>query len=154
MHVCVAPRDQRQRLTARAVIILACSLAAGCSGKACGHGFEVDFASGRDPSDAINIAWTLDPSPPIAGTPLVVRMTLRDRDQKPVIGARLRLEGLMSHPGMAPVVADAVERGEGTYEAPLQFTMAGDWILLVTGQLADGSQLKKRIEIAGVRPAS
>ena len=32
--------------------------------------------------------------------------------------------------------------------------MAGDWILLVTGQLADGSPLKKQIEIAGVRPAS
>jgi hypothetical protein len=81
-------------------------------------------------------------------------MTLRDRDQKPVTGARLRLEGLMSHPGMAPVVADVVERDAGTYDAPLQFTMAGDWILLVTGQLADGTPLNKRIEIAGVRPAS
>ena len=48
----------------------------------------------------------------------------------------------MSHPGMAPVVADVVERGDGVYDAPLQFTMAGDWILLVTGQLADGRGLK------------
>ena len=41
---------------------------------------------------------------------------------------------------MAPVVADVIERGDGEYEAPLQFTMAGDWILLVTGQLPDGSR--------------
>ena len=144
MHVCVAPRAQRQRLTARAaraVTVLVCSLAAGCAG-------------GGDPSDAISITWTLDPSPPLVGTPVVARMMLRHPDQKPVTGARLRLEGLMSHPGMAPVVAEVVERGDGAYDAPLQFTMAGDWILLVTGQLADGRQLKKRIEIAGVRPAS
>ena len=148
MHVCVAPRAQRQRLTARAaraVIVLVCSLAR--------RGLCV--ADRRpDPSNAISITWTLDPSPPLVGTPVVARMTLRDRDQKPVTGARLRLEGLMSHPGMAPVVAEVVERGDGAYDAPLQFTMAGDWILLVTGQLADGRQLKKRIEIAGVRPAS
>ena len=157
MHVCVEPRAQRQRLTARAaraVIVLVCSLAAGCTGRACGYGFDVHSDRGPDPDNAINIAWTLEPSPPIVGTPVVARITLRDRDQKPVIGARLRLEGLMSHPGMAPVVAEVVERGDGAYDAPLQFTMAGDWILLVTGQLADGSQLKKQIEIAGVRPAS
>jgi hypothetical protein len=139
VHVCVAPRAQRQRLTA--VTVLVCSLAAGCAG-------------GGDPSDAISITWMLDPSPPLVGTPVVARMMLRHSDQKPVTGARLRLEGLMSHPGMAPVVAEVVERGDGAYDAPLQFTMAGDWILLVTGQLADGRQLKKRIEIAGVRPAS
>ncbi len=60
----------------------------------------------------------------------------------------------MSHPGMAPVTAALVEKSDGTYEAPLQLTMAGDWIVLVTGQLAGGGQLKKQIEIAGVRPSS
>jgi predicted small secreted protein len=144
----VGPRARRPRLTA--IVVLACGLAAGCSGRACGYGVDVHVASG----DAVSVAWTIEPSPPVAGTPVVARMTIRDRDQKPVIGARLRLEGLMSHPGMAPVVADVVERGEGAYEAPLQFTMAGDWILLVTGELPGGLQFKKQIEIAGVRPAS
>jgi len=148
--MCVAPRAQRQRVAA--LIILACSLAAGCAGTGCGVDFH--WHSEGDSGDAVSVTWTLDPSPPTVGTPVVARMTLRDLAQKPVIGARLRLEGLMSHPGMAPVVADVVERGNGVYDAPLQFTMAGDWILLVTGQLADGRQLKKRIEIAGVRPAS
>ena len=88
------------------------------------------------------------------GTSIAVRLTLRGRDQKPVTGAHLRLEGLMSHPGMAPVSAAVVERGTGEYEAPLQFTMAGDWILIVTGELPDGMPFKKQIEISGVRPAS
>ena len=148
MHVCVASRAQRRVLTA--VVIFACSLATACAAPGC------DVHSDRQPesSGAINVSWTLDPSPPFAATPTVVRLTLRDRDQKPVTGARLRLEGLMSHPGMAPVTTAVTERGNGEYEAPLQFTMAGDWILLVTGELPGGGQIKKQIEINGVRPAS
>jgi hypothetical protein len=126
----------------------------GCTGRACGYGVDIHTSRGSDQGDAITVSWTLDPAPPVAGTPIVVRVTLRDRNQKPVTGARLRLEGLMSHPGMAPVTAALVEKGVGTYEAPLQFTMAGDWIVLVTGELAGGGQLKKQIEIAGVRPSS
>jgi hypothetical protein len=104
-----------------------------------------------DPADAIRVSWTLDPSPPVVGTLIVVRLTLSDSAQQPVTGARLRLEGLMSHPGMAPVNATVVERGNGDYEAPLQFTMAGDWILVVAGELPGGIQIKKQIEINGVR---
>jgi hypothetical protein len=112
------------------------------------------WPGGREASNAVDVAWTLDPSPPVVGTPIVVRLSLRDADRKPILGARLRLEGLMSHPGMAPVTTAVVERGNGDYEAPLQFTMGGDWILRVTGQLADGGAVEKQIEINGVRPAS
>ena len=146
--MCVASRAQRRVLTA--VVILLCSLAAGCAASGC----DVHWDRERESSGAISVSWTLDPSPPFAATPTVVRLTLRDRDQKPVTGARLRLEGLMSHPGMAPVTATVTERGNGEYEGPLQFTMAGDWILLVTGELPGGGQIKKQIEINGVRPAS
>jgi len=140
VHVCVAPRAQRRVLTAAFVFVCSLSCLAGCAP--------------TDPAEAIRVSWTLDPSPPVVGQAIVARLTLRDADQKPITGARLRLEGLMSHPGMAPVIAAVVERGDGTYDAALRFTMAGDWILLVTGQLPDGIPLRKQIEIAGVRPAS
>jgi hypothetical protein len=106
-----------------------------------------------NPSDQIDASWTLDPSPPSVGTPLVARIMLHDRSQTPVVGARLRLEGQMSHPGMMPVVADLTERGGGVYEARMQLTMAGDWILVVTGELRDGTRIVKQIDLAGVRPA-
>jgi hypothetical protein len=136
--VCVGPRTQRRVLTA--ALVLVCIGLAGCGP--------------TDPADAVHVSWTLDPSPPATGAPIVARFTLRDAEQKPITGAHLRLEGLMSHPGMAPVTAVVTERGNGEYEAPLQFTMAGDWILLVTGELPGGVAIKKQIEINGVRPAS
>jgi len=136
--VCVGPRTQRRVLTA--VLVFAWIGLAGCRPP--------------EPADAIHVSWTLDPSPPVMGTPIVARLTLRDAKQKPITGAHLRLEGLMSHPGMAPVTAVVTERGNGDYDAPLQFTMAGDWILLVTGELPGGAAIKKQIEINGVRPPS
>jgi hypothetical protein len=57
----------------------------------------------------------------------------------------------MSHPGMMPVVVPVAERGEGVYEARLAFTMAGDWLLVVDGDLPDGGRLTRQLEIAGVR---
>ena len=98
--------------------------------------------------------WTLDPSPPVVGEAITAHVTLRDAGQAPVTGARLRLEGMMSHPGMAPVIAAVVERGDGNYDAALRFSMAGDWILLLTGELPGGEPFEKEIEINGVRPAS
>jgi hypothetical protein len=78
---------------------------------------------------------------------------MRDKTGEPVRGARLRLEGHMSHPGMAPVTAAVTERGEGVYEAGFRFSMAGDWILVVTGDVPGVGRLTRQIEVAGVRPS-
>jgi hypothetical protein len=52
----------------------------------------------------------------------------------------------MTHPGMAPVLSTAVERDAGVYQIPLQLTMPGSWILLLTGTLPDGRGLDHRID--------
>ena len=59
----------------------------------------------------------------------------------------------MSHAGMAPVLASATERAPGVYAMPFAFTMRGDWALLVSVILTDGSRLERRIDVANVRPA-
>jgi len=104
-------------------------------------------------AEDVSIEWKLTPAPPIVGTPALGEITLRDRAHRPVHGARLQVVGLMSHPGMAPVFPAVTERGDGVYQVHLQFTMGGDWILLVTGLLPDGRKFSHQIDIANARPA-
>jgi hypothetical protein len=104
-------------------------------------------------ADDVSVEWKMTPRLPIVGTAAIGEMTLRDHARRPVRGARLQIEGHMSHPGMAPVIAAAAERGDGVYEVRLQFTMSGDWILLVTGSLPDGRRLNHRIDTTHARPA-
>jgi hypothetical protein len=92
-------------------------------------------------------AWSLSPQPPTMG-PGTLTFTMAEA------GARLRVEGHMAHPGMAPVLAEARDLGRGRYQADLTFTMAGDWFLIVSGALPDGRRVEHRIDIAGVRPRS
>lgn len=104
----------------------------------------------RTPSVAndVRVEWKITPSPPLAGAATLAELTLRDGARRPVRGARLRVEGHMSHPGMAPVMATAAERDDGVYEVRLQFTMRGEWILLVTGELPDGRRINQRIDVS------
>ena len=68
-------------------------------------------------------------------------------------GATLRLEAHMTHPGMAPALADAVERSPGRYETTVHFSMAGDWVVLLKGRLPNGSPIDHRIDVGPVHPS-
>jgi hypothetical protein len=133
------PRDLRRLAPprARGLVLLAAGLMiASCSGRA---------------TTAATLSWTLTPQSAAVG-PAALTMTLRDRAGRAVTGARLRLEGHMTHPGMTPVVADAVERTPGVYVASFTFSMPGDWVLVVSATLPDGGRIEQRIEVANVGP--
>jgi hypothetical protein len=117
----------KAELAARCCIALCCWLAIGCN---------------RSASD-ITVTWTIEPTPPVTGVATVVRLTLHDQDRKPISGARLHLDAHMSHPGMAPVTADVIERGNGAYEARLFLSMTGAWVFVVTGELSDGRRINQ-----------
>jgi hypothetical protein len=131
----------RARVIVKMSVIVMMTLAVGaaigsCSGRATG---------------ATSLSWTLAPTSPAVG-PSTLTVTLRDPAGGAITGAKLRLEGHMSHPGMTPIVADAAEQTAGVYVARFTFTMPGDWVLLVSAALPDGERLEQRIEVPGVRP--
>jgi hypothetical protein len=107
----------------------------------------------RPPSDAlpeVSLRWTAQPEPPTTG-PLTLSLELSEH-QKPVAGAEVRVEGTMTHPGMAPVPATAGETSPGRYTARMDLSMAGDWVFLVDAKLRDGRTLHRQIDLPGVRP--
>lgn len=99
----------------------------------------------------IELTWSVTPAPPATG-PARFSAALADaRTRQPVRGAVVKLEGDMSHPGMKPVFGTAREIAPGRYEAPIEFTMAGDWVLLLDATLADGRTLQRQVLLPGVR---
>lgn len=106
--------------------------------------------SGESVPPVITIRHEITPQPARVGS-ATVTLRLSDPAGKAVTGARITLEGNMSHAGMAPVIAKAIETEPGQYQAPLELTMAGDWIVLLHLTLANGQRLERQFEIRGVR---
>lgn len=106
--------------------------------------------SSGDANPDITLNWEIESSPPRVGK-ATLNLTLRDSIDKLITGADVKLEGNMSHPGMKPVIAKAQEVGPGQYSAEMNFTMAGDWFVIVTTSLGDSTEVEKQIKIPGVR---
>jgi hypothetical protein len=90
------------------------------------------------------------PQPPKVG-PATITISLANIAGNPIAGARVYLEGNMTHPGMRPVFGEAGEVGSGRYQASLEFTMGGDWIIVVRANLPDGQKLEREFEVKGVQ---
>lgn len=98
---------------------------------------------------AVDVDWSLQPDPPRVG-PATLTLSLADSAGHPITGAAVQVEGNMSHAGMQPVFVEASETEAGRYATSLEFTMAGDWYLLVTVTLPEGRTVEHVIEVPGV----
>jgi YtkA-like len=95
------------------------------------------------------IAKEITPRPPQVG-PITVTFRLVD-DAKPAAGARITLEGDMTHAGMAPVFGDAQEIAPGEYRGQLVLNMGGDWVVLIHAVLPNGKKVEDQVDVNGVR---
>jgi len=86
------------------------------------------------------------PQPPRVGQ-VTITLQVTDTSGKTVSGARIKLEGNMSHAGMVPVFADAAEVEANRYRANMQLTMAGDWVVVVHLILPDGAKVERQFGI-------
>jgi hypothetical protein len=107
----------------------------------CGRG-------GNDLPD-VGVDLTIDPHPPQLG-PARITVELTDAGGQPIAGAKVELEGNMNHAGMVPVLARATEGPPGRYEADLEFSMGGDWFILVRADLPDGRSMERQVDVPGV----
>jgi hypothetical protein len=87
-----------------------------------------------DPNRSIEV--TLLTTPARVG-PAAVEVRLHTAGT-PVTGASVRVVGDMTHAGMVPVVANAVDLGGGIYRTEgFAFDMAGDWVITAEVRYAD-----------------
>jgi hypothetical protein len=113
---------------------------------------ELGCAPPSEDSAGLRLEWTLEPAEPRVG-PTTLQLALADDAGRPLAGADLEVEATMSHAGMETVFGTEVrEVAPGRYEVPLEFTMAGDWILIVKTELPDGREDERHLDVRGVRP--
>jgi hypothetical protein len=105
--------------------------------------------AGGDAAADVRTKLTIQPERPKVGA-ATATVTLTGQDNQPVRGAHVKLEGNMNHAGMRPVFAEAKEIGPGEYRADLEFTMGGDWFVLIDATLADGRKLHRKVDVPGV----
>lgn len=123
----------------RAVLIAACAalICAGCRGSSAPGGDE-------------QVRVTLSPEPPSVGS-AAISVELATARGEPLAGATVRVEGNMNHAGMKPSFADLAESTPGLYRGTLEFTMGGDWFLVIEARLPDGRRVEHRRDVPGVR---
>ena len=76
-----------------------------------------------------------------------LELFLEDPEGNPLEGALLEAKGDMTHAGMEPVFGTFDEFAGGYYHADFEWTMGGDWIVTITGVLADGREVVRTFEI-------
>jgi len=128
---------EMQRITKSAGVLLCTFALWGCR------------PADSEPSQA-NVRLDFDPSPPVVGD-AGVRLTLSDAAGKPLYGGKVVLEGNMNHAGMKPSFAELREVEPGRHVGTLKFTMGGDWFIIVTANMPDGSRIERKVEVQGVR---
>lgn len=98
----------------------------------------------------ISTKQEITPQPVRVGTAWVA-LQLADAAGKPVSHAAISVEADMSHPGMSPVFGNAQEIAPGSYQAPIDFNMAGDWVVLLHIRLADGRRMERQMDVRSVQ---
>ena len=133
----IAARPARAAASMRRVILALVLAAAAC-------------ARGGGAEPGVRIDCTIDPSPAAMG-PATIDVALADASGRPIEGADVHVEGNMNHAGMVPEMASANEVSPGVYRAAIEFTMGGDWYLLVEARLPDGRRVDRTIDVPNVR---
>ena len=125
-------------------------LTAFCALALCAGLFLGGCGRSRSPRADITVEHEILPDPPSVG-PSTVTLRLKDAAGRPLSGARVSLEGNMTHPGMRPVFSEARESAAGLYWSDFEFTMGGDWVVTVHVTLPDGRKVERLIDVKGVK---
>ncbi|MFO7661617.1 MAG: FixH family protein [Chloroflexota bacterium] len=99
-----------------------------------------------DDATGVDLNLVVVPAEAVVGNAGLL-ITLHDEAGIPIDGAEVAIRGDMTHAGMIPVLAVATGMGSGQYQADIEWTMAGDWIITITATLADGQIVEREFRL-------
>ena len=99
---------------------------------------------------SIQIDLRQEPEAPVVGESTLI-VTVRDANDQPINDAAVTVRGDMNHAGMTPVIETAKSGTDGEYSLPFEWTMAGDWIVEVTVELASGDVTSQTFDLQVTR---
>ena len=62
-----------------------------------------------------------------------------DEKDNPINDATIAVKADMTHAGMVAVLGNATEGDKGLYKVPFEWSMGGDWVIIVQATLPDGT---------------
>jgi hypothetical protein len=136
-------RDMRARhKAALRTLLWVLALAAVLAGAACTRRRAIP-----DEAPEIRLAAAFNPSPPAVGAGQLT-LSFVDSAGTPVGISSLEVKADMAHPGMTPWLAkiDSIEGTQVTL--PVEWSMAGDWLLQIEAELSDGRRLRRTLPAA------
>ena len=102
----------------------------------------------KSPEEAnVTMELSIAPNPPVVGAATLV-VTLQDRNGNPINDAKVGIRGDMNHAGMTPVIGEQSEGENGEYRIPFEWTMGGDWFVVVTATLRNGTVVEQQFDYA------
>ncbi len=99
---------------------------------------------------SLTITMEVTPNPPTVGMTTIDLQVLEATGQ-PLEGARVEVEGSMTHAGMVPEIAAADELAPGRYRAMVPLSMSGDWLITVAVHMADGRVVEQTLPLPTVK---
>ena len=129
----------QRRLTRLALLAAGLALALGVAG-GCRQ------AAVAEDTDSVRLRTLVLPTPPTVGKARLV-VTLSGASVATLNQATVSVVGHMTHPGMTPIVAPVTRTEPDIYEAAVDFTMPGSWLLVATVRFPDGRRLESKVPV-------
>ncbi|MEO5821470.1 MAG: FixH family protein [Vicinamibacteraceae bacterium] len=97
-------------------------------------------------TDSVLMRTLVLPTSPTVGNARLV-ITLSGASVATLNQATVTVVGHMTHPGMTPIVAPVTRTEPDVFEAAVDFTMPGSWLLVATVRFPDGRRLESNVPV-------
>jgi len=95
------------------------------------------IATQAAPGSAFKMSLQLDPPQPQFAAKTRFRVKVSDLQDKPVPGAQVHAKLIMPLMDMGKNEFDLADKGNGEYEGTGEFSMAGEWVAVITAKQGD-----------------